>query len=167
MRLDERPYVKVKEDRISKTDDQDPDGLGEYEGIFDLVASGRTPATLLSWNIRCGLTRANRLTALNVAGDFLGDFNRATNTLAVVNNSDSLAAICPFHKADYLNSTSEENEDFTDDQSLLMTFLIDVRYSDVFQVKHRTTQCFYIQKYGPSPIGKRFLSCRKFPPAIE
>jgi hypothetical protein len=183
MRLDERPYIRVGAVGVKRTDEADPDEPDYYRAAFKLIAVGRTPATFLKWNVRCSLLQANQLTGtaltekeartrsnetLLILGE--SDLTRATNSEAVLNSAESIEVECPFSKKDYLAAKDDvEYDEHTktfDDKSNMMTFIVDVLYSDVFDAKHRTEQCFYVP-VGTSPTREKLLPCHQFKPVID
>jgi hypothetical protein len=182
MRVDERPYVLVRVVGVRKADKVDQDE-NDYQGVFRLDAVGRTPATVLKWNVRCGLLEANQLTGtaltekeamgknetLLILGE--SDLTRATSNRAILYSGESIEIGCPFSKKDYLAARDgveyDEDRKTFDDKSEMITFLVDVAYSDVFSAKHRSELCFYIPIGTTLPAREKLLPCQQFRPAIE
>ena len=168
IRLDERPYVRVATIGIKMADELDRETY-DYQAVFKLVAVGRTPATFLRWNVYCGSIQANQMTAIIL--DKSPGLTRTTSNVSVLNNAESIEANCPFSKETYRSGTNDVDIDVdnqtTDDKSFTVTFIVDVSYSDVFNTKHRTQQCFYVPTTGASPMRQKLLSCQRFEPIIE
>jgi hypothetical protein len=183
VRFDERPYIRVATVGVKPADKEDTDD--DYRAVFKLVAIGRTPATFLNWNVYCAVWDANQITGVvqtekegltkaqpNGELIVLADtgLTRTTSNGAVLNSGDSIQVHCPFSQKDYQSGKDDVEIDtdkqITTDRSTMMTFIVDVTYSDVFDSKHRTQQCFYIP-IGDSPIRKKLLSCQKYKPVIE
>jgi hypothetical protein len=182
MRLDERPYIRVGTVGVKRAEEGDRDEH-DYQAVFKLVAVGRTPAIFLEWNVRCGLLQANQLTgtaltekeARNRSNETLlifgeSDLTRATSSEAVLNSGESIEVWCPFSKKDYLAAEDgveyDENTNTFDDKSNMITFIVVVAYSDVFDAKHKTEQCFYVP-IGKSPMRAKLLPCHRFKPVID
>jgi hypothetical protein len=183
LRFDERPYMRVATVGVKPSDKEDPDD--DYQAVFKLVAIGRTPATFLHWNVYCGVLDANQITGVaqterEARARALPDsvmiilaetsLTSATSNEAVLNNGESIQVDCPFSRKDYKSGKDDVEIDtdkqFTNDKSTMMTFIIDVAYSDVFDSTHKTQQCFYVPT-GESPIHAKLLSCRKYKAVIE
>lgn len=186
MRVDERPYIRVSPIGVKPADKGDRDDGYPYQAVFNLSALGRTPATLLTWNVYCTVLEANQLGGMiekerdkgppNAPPDSVfvvrteTGFNRTTNSQAVLNNGESVPVNCIFSKEDYASGEDDVDIDtdkqITNDKSRMMTFIVDVFYSDVFQSQHKTQQCFYVPN-GKSPIHEALLSCKKYIPLVE
>lgn len=186
MRVDERPYIRVMPVGVKPADKEDRDDGYPYQAVFNLVAVGRTPATFLNWNVYCRTLDANQIGGAIEREADKGppnappdadlivlretSFNRTTNREAVLNNGESISVNCIFSKEDYKSGKDDVDIDLakeiTNDKSTMMTFIVDVAYSDVFDSKHKTQQCFYVPN-GDSPIHAKLLSCKKFTPFVQ
>jgi hypothetical protein len=183
VRFDERPYIRVATVGVKPAGKEDTDD--DYQAVFKLVAIGRTPATFLNWNVYCRILDANQITGVvqtekegltkappNSELIVLAEtgLTRATSSEAVLNSGDSIQVDCPFSRNDYRSGKDDVDVDtdkqITTDKSNMMTFIVDVTYSDVFDSKHRTQQCFYVPN-GDSPMHAKLLSCKKYKPVIE
>lgn len=185
MKLDQRPYIRVAAIGVRPADKGDTDN--DYQGVLSLVAIGRTPATFLQWKVYCAIFESNEINGAvwtegevakrpNIHGGenliILGEsgVTWTTSSEAVLNSGDSIQVECPFSRTDYLSGKPNDDVDadrqIVDDKSTMMTFIVDVTYSDVFDSKHRTQQCFYVPD-GNSPVRAKLLSCQKYRPILE
>jgi hypothetical protein len=169
MRFEQRPYVRVVPVGIMPTGSlgrSDYVGPNGDVGTFKLTVFGRTPATLLSWRIECGPAQANQIGS---GQSLSGPVAVEESQMAVANDSDSAKVYCPFTEKLYHSATDEgiRHGLSSPDTFMVITFVVDVTYQDVFLDKHRTKECFYVWPFLKSPIAEKLISCGKFTPIIE
>jgi hypothetical protein len=146
MRLEQRPYMKVTPVGVvpkwfagSPPEVPAQDG---YLATFNLLTVGRTPAISVEWKIDQGFRRRGQF---NVD---LGEADDAYSSLVwidrfpVANSGDTFVAKLPFTKRVFYLTVSDRNR--TPGNARILTFIVDVNYTDLFSDKHHTQECFYV-----------------------